>query len=238
MNILRSLRLCRAAVFLLGLCWTPAGVNAQGAPDISAEKLRYFLGLTFATDYVANGISQTGGLPTIQPLFEIDWQGLYAGTVISLVRRNPDRAEFDLYVGYRRQLSNGMFFDTGYRRYVFNNSRDCCGEFKLRLIAPLFGDVGGEVFLGYNPELKSFNRRGHLVWKATDRLTASGAYGETSANHNEYWNAGVTYALTRKLALDVRYQGAESGDAGIVAKLTWASVENSLARILVDPLGQ
>ncbi|MFV0515529.1 MAG: TorF family putative porin [Jhaorihella sp.] len=233
-----QLRIGLASLALSVPCADPSIAVAQDGARVSDDRLRYFVGLTTASDYVTNGISQTGGRPTIQPLFEIDWRGLYAGTVLSLVRNGPNRAEYDVYVGYRRRMKNGVFIDTGYRRFLFNNSHDCCGEFKLRLIAPLFGDLGGEIYLGYNPQLASFNRRGHLVWSVSDRLTASAAYGETSANSNEYWNAGMTYALTDKLSLDLRYQGAESGDAGVVVKLSWASVENSLARIFVNPLGQ
>lgn len=227
-----------AAMLAVMLGSVPGRGDAQTNADAASDGLRYFLGLTLATDYVANGISQTGGLPTIQPLFELDKRGFYAGTVLSLVRLDTDRAELDLYLGYRRKLANGLFIDTGYRRYLFNNTGDCCGEFKLRLLSPLVGDLGGEVYLGYNPELKSFNRRARLIWAADDRLTVTAAYGETSGNQNEYWDAGVTYALTTKVALDLRYQGAESGDAGVVVKLSWATVDNSLARVLADPLGQ
>ncbi|MDK3074178.1 TorF family putative porin [Sedimentitalea sp. JM2-8] len=205
---------------------------------IPESQLRYFAGLTVASDYVNNGISMTNGLPTIQPLLELDWRGFYAGTVVSYVRQASNRAEFDFYLGYRKKLRNGMYFDTGYRRFVLNDTLDCCGEFKLRLLSPLAGDLAGEVYFGYNPQLDSFNRRGRLLWSVTDDLTASAAYGETSANQNEYWDAGVTYALTGKLSVDLRYQGSETGDVGVVVKLSWATVENSLARILANPLGQ
>jgi uncharacterized protein (TIGR02001 family) len=205
---------------------------------IPVPELRYFAGLAIASDYVNSGISMTRGRPTIQPLFELDWRGFYAGTVISLVRLADDRTEFDFYLGYRTELRNGMFLDTGYRRYVLNDSLDCCGEFKLRVLSPLATDLAGEVYFGYNPNLNSFNRRARLIWSMNEDLTASATYGETSSNSNEYWDAGITYALTNKLSLDVRYQGAETGDIGLVVKLAWATVENSLARILADPLGQ
>jgi uncharacterized protein (TIGR02001 family) len=216
----------------------PAGRSEAQSEIIPESQLRYFAGLTLATNYVNNGISLTDGQPTIQPLFELDWRGFYAGTVVSYVRQGTNRAEFDFYVGYRKQLKNGMFIDTGYRRFVLNDTLDCCGEYKLRLLSPLAGDLAGEVYFGYNPQLDSFNRRGRILWSVTDDLTASAAYGATSANQNEFWDAGVTYALTNKLSLDLRYQGAESGDIGFVFKLSWATVENSLARILADPLGQ
>jgi uncharacterized protein (TIGR02001 family) len=223
-------------LLVLPLCAT---TQAQ-ARDVSQPEsgFRYFAGLTLASDYVSNGQSMTGGRPTIQPLFEVDWQGFYAGTVVSFVRLNDDRAEFDLYLGYRKALRNGMFLDTGYRRFVLNDSLDCCGEFKLRLLSPLVADLAGEVYFGYNPNLDSSNLRGRLLWTINQDLTASAAYGETSANQNEYWDAGVTYALTDKLSLDLRYQGSETGDVGVVVKLSWATVENSLARILANPLGQ
>ncbi|MEP3329847.1 TorF family putative porin [Sedimentitalea sp.] len=210
------------------------GVFAQDSPT----GFRYFAGLSAATNYVSNGISLSDNKPTLQPLFEVDWNGFYAGTVISLVRKGGDRTEFDFYLGFRRKLNNGLFFDTGYRRFYLNSSRDCCGEFKFRLLSPLYGDFGGEVYFSYNPNLDSFNKRSRLIWAVSDRWTASAAYGETSSNSNEYWDAGVTFALTDTFSLDLRYQGAETGDAGLVARFSWATVQNSLARILANPLDQ
>lgn len=208
---------------------------AMAQTKLPNSELRYILSASATTDYVVSGISASGGNPSFQPFFELDWNGFYGGLAISYVRVARDRTEFDLYAGHRRRLANNIFFDLSYRRFYLNATGDCCGEAKARVIFPVGESLGAELLLGYNHTLGAFNRRGRVLWDVSDRVLVTGAYGETSNNDNEYWNIGATWNLPYRLALNLRYEGAETGDAGLVASLGWSTVSNDIVRLFTNP---
>ena len=198
-------------------------------------ELSYIFSASITSDYVANGISQSGGNPSFQPFFELDWRCFYGGPAVSYVRLDRDRTEFDVYLGHRRRLANAVFFDLSYRRFLLDDSGDCCGEAKARVIFPVGEHVGAELLLVYNHTLDSLNRRARVLWDATDRLNLTAALGETSGNDNRYWNVGATYALRDRLAMALRYEGADAGDPGLVVTLGWSTVSNDIARLFLNP---
>ena len=199
-------------------------------------ELSYIFSASITSDYVANGISQSGGNPSFQPFFELDWRGFYGGLAVSYVRLDRDRTEFDVYLGHRRRLANAVFFDLSYRRFLLDDSGDCCGEAKARVIFPVGEHVGADALLVADPQtLDSLNRRARVLWDATDRLNLTAALGETSGNDNRYWNVGATYALRDRLAMALRYEGADAGDPGLVVTLGWSTVSNDIARLFLNP---
>lgn len=221
------------------LCCAVALVVLSGAAlaqtVLPQSDLRYILSASVTSDYVTNGVSQSGGNPSFQPFFEMDWRGFYGGVAVSYVRVNNNRTEFDLYFGHRHRLENGVFFDLSYRRFLLNDSGNCCGEAKARVIFPVGETVGAELLLAYNHNLDVFNRRARLLWDVTDRLNLFSTLGETSLQDNRYWNAGASYSLPGRLALTLRYEGADTGDPGLVVTLGWSTVNNDIVRLFVDP---
>jgi len=82
--------------------------------------------LTGASDYLFNGVTQTGHQPAVQG--SLDWSGdagLYAGLWASNVDFGDDtEAEVDGYLGYRFEFRPGYSVDAGLAFYTYHGGRD------------------------------------------------------------------------------------------------------------------
>ncbi|WP_341501757.1 TorF family putative porin [Gallaecimonas sp. GXIMD4217] len=92
-----------------------AGLSAQAA---SAELSST---LTLASDYLFNGISQTGEDPALQASLDATFDnGLYIGTWASNIDLGDDfDLEWDFYVGYRWDLGEDQALDLGILQYSY-----------------------------------------------------------------------------------------------------------------------
>ena len=102
--------------------------------------------------------------------------------------------------------------------------------------APTIGPASARLQVQYSPDSAGATEaltwvEGRLGWAFTPRLDGTVALGRREQDNSpDYtaWNAGVTYALTDALALDVRYydtDAAEFGEQyedGLVAELAYA----------------
>lgn len=200
----------------------PVAAVAAPKPELDAT-------VGAATDYVFRGVSQTEGKPEVFGSLDLSLGGAYAGVSAENVRFAGDadtRAELDLYGGVRRAIG-GWSFDLGAAWYSYPDAPKALDydylEFKLAASrsfgkttlgaavahAPrYFGDSGaasyGEVNLGY---------------AVSPSVSLSGAVGYQDVGYDgDYatWNAGVTWTLADRLALDLRYSdtdGHRYGDA-------------------------
>jgi uncharacterized protein (TIGR02001 family) len=208
-----------------------------------AEGVTFYAGVDATSDYVSNGISQTGGKPALQAYLEVDANGFYAGTWLSNVDFGTnDDVEIDLYLGYRTRFDSGFYLDVGYAHYFYDDSGNCCGsccgEVKLAGVYPILKNLGLEGYLAFDPVTDNLNKRATLAYALNDQLGLSAAYGETDSNKNQYWQVGASYAFTDYLSADVRYHGAQSGDEGLVLTLSLATTQQSFARLLAAPFGR
>jgi uncharacterized protein (TIGR02001 family) len=112
----------RKAVWLVVL-------TLAGATLVNVSQAEWSVTLTGTTDYLFNGVSQTGRQPAIQG--SLDWagaNGFYAGTWASNVDFGDDtEAEVDLYTGYVHTFSDSIALDTGLAVYTYHggsNSSD------------------------------------------------------------------------------------------------------------------
>lgn len=82
--------------------------------------------LTGTTDYLFNGVTQTGHQPAIQG--SLDWagaSGLYAGAWASNVDFGDDtKAEIDLYAGYFHEFTEMVALDTGLAVYTYHGDSE------------------------------------------------------------------------------------------------------------------
>lgn len=185
----------------IALAGAALAVAAAGA---QAQDFTINAGATLTSNYLLNGLTQTQNGPAFQPYVEVEAMGIYAGLWASNVRfpGSKDRAEIDVYAGYRNQF--GAFsFDAGYARYLYSRSGDCCGEWLLSLgfetdMGMSFGADGG-----YDPA--SSARRGSLsaAYAMDDRISFSAESGRVSGSHN-FWNAGMGVSVMDNMALDLR----------------------------------
>ncbi|MEO9573561.1 MAG: TorF family putative porin [Roseobacter sp.] len=201
-----------------------------------SQETKYFAGIDLVSNYVSNGVTQSNDKPAIQPYFEVARNGFYAGTWLSTVDfGDSDNAEIDLYLGYRNAFENDLFLDVSYARYYYDSSGDCCGEFKLTLAYPLLDRLGVKGYVAYNPETEHFNRRLSLAYEASEKLAFAGTFGRSDFYDHDYWDVGVSYAFNNHWSLGASYQGSGSGDEGLVVRLSLASSQTTLARLLIAP---
>lgn len=80
--------------------------------------------VTLASDYLFNGVSQTGEDPALQG--SIDWSGeagAYAGAWASNVDFGDDtHIEADIYAGYYSALSDSLNLDVGIAQYTYHGA--------------------------------------------------------------------------------------------------------------------
>lgn len=188
--------------------------DSQAVPQIAVTA-------TLATDYVSRGVSQTGGRPQVSAGAEFGLAGIYAGATAFHVdfrnRGNPKtRAEIDLYSGYVTQLL-GQNLDLGVIRYGYTPQPS--GQPGLdytelyaktaRALGPV--TLAGSVY--YSPNGMSdagVSWYGVVsgAWQINPEWAVSALAGRQtmrSGGNYDDWNTGVTYALNKAVALDLRY---------------------------------
>lgn len=223
-----------------GLIFGPLLACAVGlaAPATAQNdgQVRYLFGVDVVSNYVSNGVTQSDGKPAIQPYFEIGLNGFYAGTWISNVDfGDGDDWEIDLYLGYQTVLANDLFVDIGYARYLYDHSGDCCGEAKLTLAYPLTDQFGVTGYVAYNPESENFNSRATLAYEPLPDLGLAAVYGYNDSYAHEYWSVGAAYTFDEIWSVGLRYEGAGSGDEGLVFRVSLGNLETPLMRLLAAP---
>lgn len=207
-----------------------------------AQDVTYYTGVAVTSNYISNGSTQTQDGPAVQPYFEVGIGGFYTGLWASNVDFGTgDRAEIDLYLGYRAALwRDRLGLDVGYARYFYDDSGDCCGEIKLSALLKVAPGLGVNAYAAYDPVANTLNRRATLAYEVTDALAVSASYGRAGSLHTEYWNVGGSYALNDIASLDLRYHGSGSaaGNPGMVATLTFATSQKTLRRLFGTPASQ
>ncbi len=187
-----------------------AGAHAQ-TPPVAAT---YNVGA--ASDYVFRGVSQTDEGPEVFAGADLTAGKIYAGAWLSNVDfKDSTKVEYDLYAGVRPTLGQ-VALDLGVIRYGYADQPSGADydnwEVKLGASAPVGkATVGAAVF--YSPD--SFGAAEEAAYyelnaaaPLTDRLSVSGAVGrQTYQGSGDYttWNLGLGWALTPRVAVDVRY---------------------------------
>lgn len=207
-----------------------AAAMAVLAPPAWAQENPSSGGWTFgfgaATDNRSKDASKSEGDPYVWALAE--WataDGLfYVSPGFETIRAGGSRVEADLTAGVRPQaggfdldisathkwrLNADAAYDADYWEFTANASRSI-GPAEARLQLQHSPDGGGATGAWTWIE-------GRIGWDFTDRLSGTAAIGrrqQDSAPDYTGWNAGVTYALTRDVELDVRYHSTDVDDMG------------------------
>ncbi len=228
-----SIKLLPAAATLAVLVAMSAPAAAQTAPDIAWN-------VAATSDYVFRGVSQTEEDPALSGGVDLTSGSLYAGAWASNVSFPGDgdtNAEIDLYGGFRPQVA-GWNLDLGVVGYLYANQPNGAdysyAEFKAaasRAVGP--ATLGAAVY--YSPDFFGASEdeatyvEANAAFSPADRWTVSGAIGRQMVSSDfdcTTWNAGVTYALTDNMGLDVRYSDTDEHDFGdIYGARAFASVK-------------
>lgn len=178
------------------------------------------------SDYVFRGVSQTQENPAVSTGVDLTKGAFYAGAWASNVDFGDDAdAEVDLYGGWRPEVA-GWALDLGGVAYLYTGQPDGADYdyVELKAAASLaVGPVtlGGAAywspdFFGASEDEATYVEANAAVAPA-DRWTVSGAVGRQWVSSDlDYttWNAGVAYALTDHLTVDVRYHDTDQHDFG------------------------
>ncbi|MDY6922651.1 MAG: TorF family putative porin [Pseudomonadota bacterium] len=207
------MRTALACVAAAAALLAASSASAQDGPQIA-----WNVGLF--SDYVFRGFSQTDEEAAIQGGVDLTAGSFYAGAWASNVDFGDDtEAEVDLYGGFRTE-TGGFAVDVGAVAYLYVEAPDGADydyvEFKAaasRAIGPV--TAGAVVF--YSPDFFGLDEEatyveGNLAFTPADKWTVSGAIGYQALDVNDdytTWNAGVAYALTDNVAIDVRYHDTD-----------------------------
>jgi len=208
-TIMKYLSACAAAIAVATL----AGAASAQAPQVSFN-------VVGTSDYVFRGFSQTGEDPALQGGVDLTFgSGVYLGAWASNVDfgDNTD-VEVDVYGGYRWEAV-GVAWDVGVVGYFYGpgaNSEYDYVEVKVagsRAIGPL--TVGAVAFFSpdfFGVDDEATYLEANAAITPADKWTISGAVGKqwlSTSDDYSTWNAGVGYALTDNVALDLRYHNTD-----------------------------
>lgn len=197
---------------------------APASPDFGWNKvgdiaIAYNFGV--ANDYSFRGVSQTDGGPSVFAGIDATYKAFYAGVWTSNVDFKPfgdtkTNEEIDVYGGWKPTFA-GVSLDIGGIYYAYWNqptggpSVDYFeGYIKgTKAFGPV--TVGGSFY--YSPDFTGETGdaeyyEANAAWAIDKQWSISGAVGrqeiEKAAGYTT-WNAGVSYALSDHIALDLRY---------------------------------
>jgi uncharacterized protein (TIGR02001 family) len=199
-------------------------------PDVSAKDTaapvpQFAFSLTGASDYIFRGVSQTENGPAIFGSARVTTDEFYAGVGAENVNFHSSiNAEYDLSAGWAPKIV-GFSLDLGAIRYGYMNENAHTHidtvEFK-GIVSHDLGPItlGAAVF--YTPNYFGTGRdgtyfEGRTSYKITDSLSASAALGrQTISAGGDYstWNAGLGYAVTKTIGIDVHYYDTDEHKMG------------------------
>ena len=204
--MMRTAFACAAAVAAL---LTAGAASAQDTPEVA-----WNLGVT--SDYVFRGYSQTSEDPAIFGGVDVTIGSFYAGAWASNVDFGDDTdAEVDIYGGYRTEVS-GFAVDVGVVGYLYVSQPAGAdydyAEFKAAA-SRAFGPVTLGAAVYWSPDFFGADEEATYIeanaaFSPAAKWTVSGAVGHQALDVNaDYatWNAGVAYAVSDNVVVDVRY---------------------------------
>lgn len=207
---MKTIFACAAAVALL---LTASAASAQDKPEIA-----WNLGAT--SDYVFRGYSQTSEDPALFGGVDLTIGSFYAGAWASNVDFGDSTdAEIDIYGGYRTEAA-GFAVDVGVVGYLYTSAPNGADYDYAELKAAASRAIG-PVTLGaalyWSPDFFGADEEATYVeasaaFSPAAQWTVSGAVGHQSLDVNaDYatWNAGVAYAVTDNIAIDLRYHDTD-----------------------------
>jgi uncharacterized protein (TIGR02001 family) len=208
--MMRTAFACAAALAAL---LTASAASAQDTPDVA-----WNLGVT--SDYVFRGYSQTTEDPAIFGGVDVTIGSFYAGAWASNVDFGDDTdAEVDLYGGYRTEVS-GFAVDVGVVGYLYV-SQPAGADYDYVELKAAASRAIGPVTLGaavyWSPDFFGADEEATYVeanaaFSPAASWTVSGAVGHQALDVNaDYatWNAGVAYAFSDNVAIDLRYHDTD-----------------------------
>ena len=212
----------------IALAAAAATVALSGAAMAEDLKLSYNVGI--ASDYVFRGVSNTQEDPQIFGGVDASYGMGYFGVWASNVDFGTDNpsAEIDLYAGVKPAIGDTTI-DLGVIYYGYVDDKGATpGQYSYLELKAAASRAVGPATVGlsvyYSPEFP-FETGNALYYEVNgsipvmEKLSLSAALGHQeieSAGDYATWNIGATYAVTDKLAADLRYSDTDEHGYGAI----------------------
>jgi len=199
---------------------------AEEAPAADEAESNFSWNLSFTSDYVFRGVSQTEEEAAIQAGADLTNGTVYAGAWASNVDFGDDTdAEIDLYAGVKPTYA-GFTFDVGVIGYFYPGAPDFADwdyvEGKIAVSHPINDTASWGVAAFYSDD---FTGGTGPAWyyelnastKLAEKWSLSGGLGRQEidlAGDYTTWNLGVGYAFTDHVAVDLRYWDTDEHSYG------------------------
>ena len=173
--------------------------------------------VTLASDYSFRGWSQTGRDPAIQGGFDVGFEnGVSLGTWASNVNFGDTSMEWDLYVGWSGEISEGMELGVQLIHFQYPNDTDL--NYQELALSLSIGDIG--LGLNYSPEYLAapnetfFYPYASYSYSLTEEISLDFTVGLNIAKSDDFFGEDseyIDYSATASLPL-----GGVSFGIGIV----------------------
>lgn len=218
------------ALLLAAAASTLSGVAvAQDSPHSFTGKVALY------SEYEYRGISQTSEKPALQ--LNLDYghaSGFYAGTFITNIKWLKDAAEvggfssnakieWDIYLGFKKEIVKDVTLDVGYLRYEYPSSSDFnpkpnTDEVYIGLgygpVSVKYSYALSDTFGVANSEGSDFIEA-NLALPIADKVTLTGhvghqKYKNSSALDYTVWKIGAVYDFGNGLNAGAYYKGTDA----------------------------
>lgn len=204
----------------------PAAAQDRDNARYSADRSSHWtFELGAGTDNRSKGTSKSGQDPYV--FGEVQWNtasGFYADAEFETIQSGGSEVETEIEAGWQFSAA-GLDFDTSvsrkWRLDADEGQDDTTWEYQFDVIHD-FGPVDARLRVEHTPD--GLGSTGSSTWvearlrrDLTDRLRVSGTVGvrqQDRAPDYTGWNLGVAYAVTEAVALDLRWHGTDTPDAG------------------------
>ena len=217
------------AFLLAAASLLPGMAAAQDSPHAFTGKVALY------SEYEYRGISQTAEKPALQ--LSLDYghaSGFYAGTFITNIKWLKEAAEaggfssnanieWDVYLGYKTEIAQGVTLDVGYLRYEYPSSSDFnpkpnTDEVYIGLgygpVSVKYSYALSDTFGVANSEGSDFIEA-NLALPIVDKVTLTGhighqKYKNSSALDYTVWKIGAAYDFGNGLNAGAYYKGTDA----------------------------
>jgi len=207
----------------------PGVAIAQDSPHSFTGKVALY------SEYEYRGISQTAEKPAVQ--LNLDYghaSGFYAGTFISNIKWLKEAAEvggfssnanieWDIYLGFKKEIVKDVTLDVGYLRYEYPSSSDFnpkpnTDEVYIGLgygpVSVKYSYATSDTFGVANSEGSDFIEA-NLALPIVDKVTLTGhvghqKYKNSSALDYTVWKIGAVYDFGNGLNAGAYYKGTDA----------------------------
>jgi uncharacterized protein (TIGR02001 family) len=202
--------------------WAAFAVMATSSAAF-AEGLTFGGGVAITTNALSDGLSDTQNRPALQPWVEVGKGGFYAGLWATNLRDEAgNRAEVDLYGGYRGETAAGVTYDLGYTQFFYDKTHAASSEVSLAMGVPVGEKLTLAAEVSYDLAEKTFGESLGAEFTPADAWTLHADIGQADPEAGLNWGAGVTYDVTETTSLDLQVQKTESTNALAALTLRYA----------------